>query len=369
MELRRLGGFIAMMPFGKVGNLDWDWLGASLAKTIGEKLIFAELVIVPYYELKHLGQQVGSEVFMDWEELVRISEFLEGGHIITGSYILDDKQFVISVYVVHESGITLLAREEDTRENFIPVVGRVSQKVIATFGGPTDVETRNQLEAIAATKSLDAYQAMAAALEAWAAGNLQTVQEATERALALDPSFLDPLDILVSATRELDNVQHLRVAQKRLLTQLMSSSPSFKALVLLDKTLAYARQSGNKDLEADCLKTRKALESGGVNNLGQLYCKRATKVEEELETLLAEKERGRWRTLRNRGWDTGQVVALYLTAQSWFRQAETNLEVGYSTTARCYALRAGSLFAVLGSPQRQQAKKLLNKIEAALKAG
>jgi len=276
MEVRRLGGFIAAMPFGKVATLTWDWFGASLAKTISEKLIFAGLVVVPYYGLGHLGQQMNRDAFMDWEELIRISEFLDNGHIVTGSYILDEKRVILSIYVVHETGISLLAKDEDSRENFVPLVGRVSQRVIATFGGPTDVETRNQLEAIMDTRNLDAYQAMVAALEAWAMGDLQAVRESAERALALDPAFPDPLEILALATRQLGDAQHLRLAQKTQLIQLMSSSPSFKALVLLDKILAYSRQSGDAALEADCLVTKRALENSvGGNDLSRLYYARA----------------------------------------------------------------------------------------------
>jgi len=368
MELRRFSGYVAMMPLGQVGVPAWDWLGAYLAQTIGEKLLFARVTVIPYYELGSAKEAISPDLFMDWEELIRLSEFLINGHIVTGSYVLDEKRFILNIYTVHEAGIVLLAKEEDTRDNFMTTVGRVAQKLNSTFGGLTTTDVRSQIESIAPTRSLEAYEATAAALRAWADGDLGQVREAVERARTLDPEIQDPLDILAYATRELGDLPGLRVAQKAQLARLTGDTTCYKAFALLDEALAYARQMGAVDLEADVLKAKRTLEeSVPSSDLSRLYQARVNQWREDLAALMADGGSARLRAARSHGLTLGQTAALYLAAQSWYRQAETSLEVGYIAAAGRYARRAANVLALVGSTaQRQQAKKLLGRIEAAL---
>ncbi len=370
MELRRFSGYMAMMPLGQVGVPVWDWFGAYLAQTIGEKLLFARVIVVPYYELGSAKSAISSDLFMDWEELIRLSEFLVNGHIVTGSYVLDEKRFVLNIYTVHEAGIVLLAKEEDARDNFMATIGRVAQKLNAIFGGLTTTDVRSQIESIAPTRSLDAYEATASALRAWAGGDLARVREAVERARTLDPEMQDPLNILVYATRELGDLPSLRLAQKAQLARLTGGVTCYKAFALLDEALAYARQTGAVDLEADVLKVQKALEeSVPSSDLSRLYEARVNQWREDLTALMGDGGSARLRAARSRGLTLGQTAALYLAAQSWYRQAEANLEVGYVAAAVRYARRAADLLALVGSTaQRQQAKKLIARAEAELLA-
>jgi hypothetical protein len=357
MELKRLDGFVALMPFTRAGNLGWDWLGASLAQALGERLIFAGLTVLPYYALGNIREFDG-EILTDCQEQILLGEFLTGGHIIAGSYALDEKRFALSLYAMSPTGISLLAKEEDTAENWLTPLLRQSQRVVSAFG-PVDAEIRGQMDAIVSTRNLAALQALSAAHTSWAVRDMEAVRASVERARTLDGEFLDPLTVLVQATHDLGDPHGLRMVRKAQLAQLISSS-AFKSLTVAGEMLAHARWNNDHEWEAECLKAEQAIAGRlGTRDPGRIYAARFAKLNLQYEEWLGESKRSRKATAGLR-WSAGQRASLCLAARSWLRQAEGTLQVGYSA-ARLYAMRAQGVFALLGSAEREDAKKVVSQ--------
>lgn len=367
MESGDLQDLIAVMPFDRVSSSDWDWFGASLARVIAEKLIVGGFAVLPCYDLGLTEKPLDTKQLTTWEEIIKLRGFLADGAMIAGSYLLEEKRIVIKTYAVRETGFSLLARDEDVLDNLMSLVDRVCYRILAGLGEPPNAETRERLTTATSTHNAEAYQAMVAAWEAWAAGDLNAVREAAGRAQALDGDFHEPLDILTQATRQLGTAQQLRAAQKTQLVHLMTLPAYFKGLVSIESLLAQARHVGDRELEADCLKAREAVERNS-HALAKLYYARVQEIERRLVQLLEENEQHRLRILRSRGWGIGQVVTAFLIARSWLRRAEVNLEAGYYAYARLYADRAGKIYTTLGiAKKRQAAKALSDEAEAGLR--
>ena len=368
METKRTSGFVAMMPFGQSGRTDLDWFGVNLARALADKLIAAGLDVISCYKLAYTRQEIHTQTLVNWEEQIRVSEVLHGGHIVTGSYLIDDKRIRINAYQVRDTGFSLIAKEEDTLDNPAALLDRVSQRIVAAFGGAVSASIRDRIAAVSATQGLPAWQALAQAWTAWAAKDLEGVRVAVRAAQELDPEFHEPLDILARATAELDGAEQAKIARKAQLTHLMSAAkPYYRALVIIDDVLAQAQRNGANDLAADCLKARAAVQRNlDKADIAQYYQQRLAQVDEEIELLLDEDESKRLVVLRDRGWTTAQAVSLYLLANSWLQQGEINLQIGRYAAARAYGQRADEIYASLGSAKkRQQAKKLLSAAPAA----
>lgn len=362
MELKRLDGFVALMPFTQMGKLGWDGLGACLAQILGEKLAFAGITVLPYYALGNVTG-IDHELLTDGQEQMLISEFLDDGHMFAGSYALDDKRFTLNIYAVLPTGISLLAKEEDTAENWLSPVQRQSHRIASAFAS-ADAEIRHQTDGIISSRSLAAWQALSVARASWAAQDIEGVRGAVERAKVLDPDFFDPLTVLLQALYEGGDPSALRAARKSHLSKLASSA-SFKTLALLGEMAALARRNADQEGETDYLKTVQAVEAKvGAQEPARIYAARMAKLNQQYEQWLAQDKPGR-KGGASPKLSAGQMASLYMAAQSWLHQAEQNLQVGYAATTRLYGGRAQSIFTLLKSSQRAAAKKLVSQAETA----
>lgn len=367
---KQLSGFAAIMPFGQAGTQGWDWLGASLARMVYDKLLVAGLTAIPFHELGYLDPRPEAELLSSWEEFSLMSDYVEGGHILTGSYLFSDKRVKINAFVVEPAGLSLLAMEDETKETFARIIDRICHEIASAFGKPTNAKVRERIQAATPTNNKEAFDAMVAALDAWSAKDLRGVQRAVKQARELDPEFLDPLDVLARATKELGSTSDLSKAQTELLVQAMASPTWYRALALADELLAEANRTGNNALAADCLKTRGAIQGSiSEESVTHVYARRIQETDDALVALLREDELARLRILRKNGWSTGQVVALYLMARSWEGQTQAAIRIGQVAAASFCADRANGLYRLLGSAKkRKQVAEMLSQAKAALLA-
>ena len=365
---KQLDGFVAMMPFIQPGTQGWDWFGASLAQTVNDKLLMAGLTVIPFFELGRLEAWPEVGLLTNWEEFSLMSDFVENGYILAGSHFFNEKRVKINIFVVKPTGLSLVAKEDETKENFMRVIDHVCHEIAAAFGKPTNAKMRERIQATTSTTSKEAFGALVSAFDAWKSKDLDGVRRAVGQAKEMDPEYLAPLDLLVRATKELGSGSELAAAQRAFLTQAMASPTRYQALALVDELLAEAQRSGNNALAADCLKTRSAIQGNtDEDSIAQVFARRVQELDGALTALLREDEIGHLRILRKNGWSTGQVVALYLMAQSWVDQTDAALQAGQRAIASFYADRAIGLYRILGNAKkRRRVKEMLVEAKAAL---
>jgi hypothetical protein len=360
--------FVAAMPLIELGKSGWSWLGVSLAKTLREKLLIAGLDVVPCYEIA-LKEKVDPKPFTSWESLIRLSDFIPSGHVLTGSCLFDEKRVKIYVYEVKPDGLRLLAQEDETKENFMRLLDRICFGVADAFGKPTNAQIRDYVKAATATTDQEAYEKMIEAFQKWAAHDLSGVEEAVAESQEIDPDFVDPLVLLARATRDLSEPEEAQKVWRRLLTDLMAST-DFKALAIIDEILAQAQRAGNNELAADCLKARSAVQGNlKSDDIAPLYQERTREAQDAMESLLDKSDLARLRVLQKNGWSVGEATAFFLLGKSWQRHAEVNAALGRYAVAKTYAVQASSLFTIAGNAEKYRlVRNLVEQMENQLAA-
>ena len=358
---KRFDGLVAIMPFAQIGMTQWDWLGARLAGALHDKLLVAGLVGVPFYELGQLDPAPEAELLTNWEAHIQLAEFLEGGYILTGSYLFEERRVKINAYIVQASGFSLIAQFDETKEDYMQILSYVCQQIAAAFGKPTNARVRERIQRTSPTSDRAAFEAAAMAMGAWADTDLTGVHKAVEKAQELDPDYLEPLDILSHATRELGSAEEMETALRTELMQLVASPSYYKSLYLVEGWLDSLQRAGETRLAAECLKARSAIQGGvGDEGIAGIYARRAQEVNDQLVAMLDQDEANRLAILGAHGWSTGQVVALALLAKGWLGQAQVADQVGQRALARVNGQRAEALYRLMGdNKKRQQAHELV----------
>ncbi len=185
----------AVMPLGKgAGPAQYDGLGRALADMMVTDLSNSSaLQLVERMKLKLVLDelQLAKSGFLDKRTAQKLGRGLGAQLVITGSFSVIGKQFVMDIRIVQvKSGAILkAARSEGLLDDFIAIEKDVVEKLLAGLDVKLSAGARRKLLLAAPTESVTALASYGRGVEASEAGLQKQAKAAFEEALKEDPDF------------------------------------------------------------------------------------------------------------------------------------------------------------------------------------
>jgi len=208
-----------VLPFDRDdGDVLDSCLGASLARSLERKLAAAGKRVVPSRAGTRACEALGLDVPLDEDEARSVARHAGSTHVIQGGFERDSGKLVLMLQLCSMGqGETaplpesIVASGEAT--SFQRVLEQAATSILEKAGVPGPVPTTAR-----ETESFEAFLTLARAQAAHLQGDVSLAEEEIEKALRLDPRYVEPYNVIAQAAQEMGDreraVEALRSAAK-----------------------------------------------------------------------------------------------------------------------------------------------------------
>lgn len=187
---------LAVLPFTRGPGTDaYDGLGLSLAGLVAADLDEVPgLVLVERARLDEVlaEQKLSATGAVDPDVALRVGRLLAARYLVTGTFGVVKEQLVLTAAVVDaQTGQKREVAAQGTIEDFISVEKALVEALIGKLPVELPGPARRRILASAPTESFRAFSAYSAGLAEESRGRLEAARRAYDRALQVDPAFLD----------------------------------------------------------------------------------------------------------------------------------------------------------------------------------
>lgn len=213
---RNAAPLLLVLPFVRESEGEFDeWLGGALARALARRLESTGRRVVPAEQSARvcktlaIDPPLGDIAEPDLEALLAqtgADYLVHGGFDRGGRLELD-------LRVTSPDGTVERARAGGTEEAFQDVLDEAALRVLLVVpGGPVGSVARSTMRAVRTTASLDAFLALIRARVAWARGDVQAFEDEVAAAIRLDPSYVEPHEVVAGAARAMGDLTRVVAA-------------------------------------------------------------------------------------------------------------------------------------------------------------